>query len=767
MPRVTTCIDADWRFHLGDVAGAEAAAFDDGAWRRLDAPHDWSIEGAIDEANPSGSRGGFFPGGIGWYRKTLDTLRDKNVSVEFDGVYWHSDVWVNGRHLGHRPSGYVGFCYDLTPYLTDGPNVLAVRVDNSEQPNSRWYTGSGITRHVWLTAAEAVHIAHWGAHVTTPEVSAEMATVRVRTTVVGDHSVTLDTAVLAPDGSCVGSARSEGRTDFDQSIPVPEPLLWRTEEPQLYTVRSRVLDGDELLDSLDTPFGIRRICFDPEQGFLLNDEPVKLRGVNEHHDLGCLGAAAPDEAVERRLDILQAMGCNAIRTAHNPPSPALLDLCDRMGFLVMDEAFDEWREGKVPYGYHRHFDEWAERDLRDMIRRDRNHPCVVLWSVGNEIREKGTPEGVETLEWLVGICHDEDPTRPVTCGCDAIHQANASGFAEGLDVVGYNGGGGSVFQIDDDHATWPDRRMLATEIPHTFQTRGVYRTTSWMRVRDSDANPDPHDVGLPVPDLAPEEVFPDVHPKHCSSYDNCSVRISARDSWRLTRDHAWFAGEFRWTGFDYLGESLGWPAKHWNFGVIDTCGFPKDAFYFYQSQWTTAPMVHLLPHWTWPGKVGATIPVWCYTNCEGVELYLNGRSQGQREMGVRSHLAWNVKYEPGELVAIGRRRGKDVARQEVHTAGRPAAVLLEAEGRALVHVRASVRDSMGRFVPTARARLSFEVEGDGKLLAVDNGDPLCHERYGAQTREAFGGLCLAIVQRTGKVRVIVRGEGLRTASIRL
>jgi len=756
----------------------------------VDVPHDWSTEGEIEEANPSGPRGGFVPAGAGWYRKRLALpadLEGRRVFVDFDGVYRCSDVWVNGVHLGRRPSGYASFRYDLTPHLSvAGPNVLAVRVDNSAQPNSRWYTGSGIYRHVWLTVTRAVHVDHWGTFVTTPDLSSDAAAVCVRTTLVNtddrERTVTLRTTIVDTDGQAVAETDSSEtigpgqRVDAEHDATVTNPRLWSPEHPDLYTVRSVVVDGDDRLDTYETPLGIRSARFDAAEGFLLNGERVKLRGVNEHHDAGCLGAAAPDAAVRRRLTILQAMGCNAIRTAHNPPSPVLLDLCDRMGLLVMDEAFDEWRKGKTEFGYSRDFDAWSSRDLTDLIRRDRNHPCVVLWSVGNEIPERGSAQGVEILERLLDICHTEEPTRPVTCGCNSIDAANESGFAERLDVVGYNGGGGSVFQYDEDRETYPDRIMLATEVPHTFQTRGVYRTRSWMRVRDTDRRPAPRDVGLPVANLTDEEIFPEFPAKYCSSYDNCSVRISARDSWRLTRDRDWFAGEFRWTGFDYLGETLGWPARCWNFGVIDLCGFPKDTYHFYRSRWTTEPMVHLLPHWTWPGKEGVTIPVWCYTNCERVELLLNGRTLGEQEMGDRMHLSWDVPYEPGELRAIGRRGGDVVAEQAVHTAGPPAGIELQADrtdvsadGRDLVHVTARIVDADGHFMPTASDRVTFTVEGEGKLIGVDNGDPLDRDSYQADSRRAFHGLCLAVIQTTqrlGAIRIHATAKGLSGGTVR-
>jgi len=787
----------DWRFHLDDVQGGEAPGLDDSEWRELDLPHDWSVEHPVSQDNPTGSSGGWVRAGVGWYRRDIDDPRrsaDERVWVEFDGAYMNASVWINGRFLGLRPYGYSGFGYDLTPHLSaDGPNVLAVRVDNSRQPNSRWYTGSGIYRPVTLTVTGPVHVDRWGTYVTTPEVSADAAMVKVRTSVMNDASenreVTLATKLVAPDGSVAAEATSTAelpglaRTKLEQTLQVKAPSLWSPETPALYRAITRVLgrnDSNDELDVHETPIGIRSIRFDADEGFFVNEQPVKMRGVCEHHDAGCVGAAVPEGVWARRLVILKDMGCNAIRTSHNPPAPVFLDLCDRMGFLVIDEAFDEWIVGKKPHGYHQHFDDWAPRDLADMIRRDRNHPCVVLWSIGNEIREVGTPEGAQIVRMLKEICHQEDPTRPVTCGVCSMSNANESGFAEALDVVGYNGGGGSVFMYEEDHEKYPDRKMYASEVPHTWQTRGVYRTKSYMRVRDRDKNPHPRDVGMPVPDLTEEEVFTEFSDRYSSSYDNYGVRISARDSWRLTRDLPFVAGEFRWTGFDYLGETMGWPNRLWNFGIIDTCGFPKDTYHFCKSQWTDTPMIHLLPHWTWPGKEGVTIPVWCYTNCQEVELFLNGRSLGKRAMGPEMYLSWDVPYEPGELRAVGKVEGRDDggnAECVVATAGEPAALgltldreSLAADGFDVVHATIRVLDASGNFVPTAGSEIELAVRGAGRLIGMDSGDPVCHEGYGGPARSAFHGMCLGIIQagrEAGEIEITATSGALSPAKATL
>jgi len=760
--------DADWLFHLGDLEGAHAPGLDDGRWRRLDLPHDWSIEGAIAEDNPCGARGGFFPGGLGWYRKRFDAPEawaGKAVAIEFDGVYWHSDVWINGRHLGHRPNGYVSFRYDLTDHLNiGGPNVLAVRVDNSRQPNSRWYTGSGIYRHLWLTVTDRLHVGHWGISITTPEVRDDAATVAVGAAVRNETdaaaAVTLRSTVLDPSGQAVAEAVSTeellagGEDNFEHVMAIPAPALWHPEAPNLYTLRSEVLRDEAVVDAVETPFGVRSAVFDPDRGLLLNGRPLKMRGVCEHHDAGCVGAAAPDAVLARRLRILKDMGCNAVRTAHNPPSPVLLEMCDRMGLLVIDEAFDEWVTAKTPHGYSTLFEPWWHRDLGDWILRDRNHPCVILWSVGNEVREQFTPAGVEIARQLVDAIHRLDPTRPVTCGCN-WREGEEVWIASEFDVVGINGGGGGCFQYANYHRDNPGWKLYASEVPHTLQTRGVYQSVSHYR----DKNP--HGGVRKTPDLAEPEVFGGIDPNYRSSYDNAYVRVNCRDSWAATREHDFLAGEFRWSGFDYLGESIRWPCRCWNFGIIDLCGFPKDSYYFYQSRWTADPMVHILPHWTWPGKEGVAIPVVAYSNCEEVELLLNDHSLGRKSMAGKMDLTWRVPYQPGTLEAVAYNAGQAVAEKRYATAGPPAAVRLTPDrraiapdGRDVVHVTAEIVDAAGNMVPHAEDRVHFDVTGPGRIIGVDNGNPIDHDPVKADHRKAFFGLCLAIVQSTGQAGAV-------------
>jgi beta-galactosidase len=777
-------MDYGWMFTTGDPVGAEEPAFDDAGWRSVELPHDWSIEGPYEQDAATGGRGGYLPTGIGWYRRSFtlpDGLRGRRVTVEFDGVYQNSDVWVNGHHLGSRPYGYVSFHYDLTPHLVEGENVVAVRVDNSRQPNTRWYSGSGIYRHVWLTVTGPLHVGHWGTFVTTPEVDTAGSLVAVHTRIVNDRtserSGRLRSVILDAAGSEVARAETAftltagERTDLAQQLRVEAPALWSPDTPVLYTLRATVLDpGGRTVDETDTPFGIRDIAFDADRGFLLNGNRVKMLGVNLHHDGGPVGAAVPEVVWERRLMLLKEMGVNAVRTAHNPPAPEFLDLCDRLGMLVMDEAFDEWTHGKVEYGYHRYFADWAERDLVDFIRRDRNHPSVVLWSLGNEIGEQHAPGGHEVLRMLVEFAHREDPTRPVTTGNDHIYAddgATTVEFLELLDVVGYNyvdrwHERRELYAAQDRHEH-PDWKLIGTESGPVWGTRGEY----------------------PVGD-DPDRVRP--------FYTAGMIR--AEQLWRFVALRDYFAGDFMWTGIDYLGESR-WPRKNSTSGQLDLVGFPDDGYFFYQSRWTEAPMIHLFPHWNWTGREGQLIPVLAYTNCDAVELYLNGRFLGEKRLefprqgtsgGWNSyerppvfpttadlHLAWDVPYEPGVLRAVGKRSGEVVAIKEVRTAGEASALRLSVDRaeirsgiRDVAHVEVEVVDADGVVVPSSTHLVRFTVEGPARLLAVGNGDPTDHSPYKARERRAFHGLLLAMVQstnETGRVRVTAQADGLEPASM--
>jgi beta-galactosidase len=773
--------DEQWRFTRGDPSGAERSNFDDLTWGILNLPHDWSIAGAFSQDNPSGGGGGYLPGGVGWYRKTFSlaqTDQGKMVSIEFDGAYKNCNIWINGHPLGFHPYGYTSFAYDLTPFLIPEKNVLAVRVDNSQQPDARWYTGSGIYRHTWLVITSPLHVAHWGTYVTAPFVSETRALVSVRTRLRNEgpleRSCKLLTEILDADGHVVASNEVNHPVapvqehEALQFMQVSQPRLWSLEEPYLYRAHNTLSVGDEVVDDYDTPFGIREIGFDANRGFLLNGRQVKINGVCLHHDGGCVGAAVPERVWERRLEILKEMGCNGIRTSHYPSAPEFLDLCDRMGFMVMGEAFDEWKQGKFPYGYHDYFDDWAAADLKSMLHRDRNHPSIVIWSVGNEILEQMVPDGAAVLKKLVDTVHQEDPTRSATSACDyiAAHIPVTQAFLELLDVVGYN-------YVD----RWEDRREKYYSLDH-------HKFPHWKMIGTEN---------ISVPGRRGEYSLEDSQGWWERPYPSNS--IAAEQLWRFTRTYDYVAGDFMWTGIDYLGESY-WPNKNSSSGVLDMCGFPKDGYYFYQSQWTTKPMIYLFPHWNWEGKEGQVIPVLCFTNCDSVELFLNGKSFGlksyvfpARGMDVTKgwgeqdynrmrnpttgdlHLAWDVPYEPGTLRAVGKKNGQVVCMQEVVTAGAPARLectadreAISADGQDVVHLTIRVLDAAGQRVPKAENLISFDIAGEGRLIGVDNGSPTSHAPFQASECKAFNGLCIAIIQSTakaGKIQMTVTSPGLQ------
>ncbi len=809
-PRQRECFDYSWKFHRGDAPGAEKPGFDASSWRALDLPHDMSVEQPFDPKAATAAAGGYLPGGIGWYRKTFrmpETTKGRRVFIEFDGVYMNGEVWINGHHLGKRPYGYIGFEYDLTPHLDfSGDNTIAVRVDNEKVPSGRWYAGTGIYRHVWLKTTDPLRVAHWGTYVTTPEITREQATVAIETTLRNDRgnagAITLRHTIHDASGKSVATASETidiaggSERAASQTLVVKSPERWSVDRPYLYRIVTELLDGRKLVDSYETPLGIRSIRYDKKEGLFVNDVPTKMKGVCNHQDLGLLGSALWDQALERRMKMLKDMGCNAIRTAHYPHSPELMALCDKLGFLVLNETFDEWRrgwdfegkllvssktnKGKAPFGYNKYFDEWHERDLVDHIKRDRNHPSVIMWSVGNEVPESVKNGETETVKILGAICRKTDPSRPFTVGCNHIKAANETGFTHHMDIVGYNEGVDSVFEIEGDLARWPERLMYLSELPHSLHTRGEYRTI-----------PRYFRKGIDHPQLTETEVFPETDAYYESSYDNSGVQVSARGSWRMTKNTPRIMGEFRWTGFDYIGESGGWPRVLGNFGIIDICHFPKDHFYFYQSQWTEKPMVHILPHWTWPGKEGVSIPVWCYTNCEEAELFLNGTSLGTRKFDQTNdmHLEWLVPYQPGELKIIGRNQGKVAATMSHRTAGAAAKISIEADQTALdpakrdlSYITIRAEDADGNFVPKASKWIWVQIEGPGRLVGAGGGDPLSHTPFQANVFRTFNGLGRAIIAATsgpepeirpgsdrkpGEIIVRAHSKGMPTVELRL
>lgn len=753
--RIREKLNADWRFVNEDVENAQAYDFDDSDWRQLDLPHDWAIEGPF--AEDVYFQGGFLPyPGIGWYRKTFDIDTDeKSVLLEFDGVMRDAKVWVNGEYVGGWPYGYTSFAFDITNYLKPTQNnVIAVRVENVDN-SSRWYPGSGIYRNVWLTITDPVHVAHWGTFVTTPEVTDQEATIKVETWVENHGSegaeIVLEASIVDHRGRAAivdlqqGQIEAGGKLKFDQELELQNPRRWDVDDPYLYTVITRIKRDGMVIDDYETPFGIRTFRFDAEKGFFLNGRSLKMKGVNLHHDLGPLGAAVSTRATERQLEIMQAMGVNAVRTAHNPPSPEQLDLCDEMGILVMDESFDEWRKPKwnVLTSYNIYFDEWAEKDMAALVKRDRNHPSVIMWSTGNEVPELGTEDGKNSAKLLADVCRELDPTRPVSSGIHLSIELDQE-LMDIFDVAGFNYW---HKQLEDIHKTYPDKPLLVTEASAVLSTRGEYH--------------------FPV-----ERIYSEYHHEslQISSYDLINTGFGALPDveFKLQDDFEWLAGQFVWSGFDYHGEpdpyEDAWPAHSSYFGIVDMCGFPKDRYYLYQSVWTEEPMIHVLPHWNWEGREGEITPVYCYTNCASAELFVNGMSHGIKEKETGEYrLKWNdVTYEPGSIKVVGYNRdGLALCEKEVKTAGEPSRIELlpdretiRADGEDLVFVTARITDAEGNICPQADNLVSFQIEGEGTIAAVGNGNPISHESYQASQRKAFHGLCLAVVKSTARKGII-------------
>jgi len=812
--RETLDFNDGWRFLLGDPHGASEYDFDDSGWRCLELPHDWAVEGDFSIDNPSGTGGGALPGGIGWYRKTFvapENESDRVWRLEFDGVYMNSEVFVNGESLGVRPYGYISFGYDISPYLRWGEeNVVAVRVDNAEQPNSRWYSGCGIYRNVWMVKTGKTRIAPYGVYAI-PKMTylpdAEtggMGTLHegfffVRTDVICDDGVNeLKLRQVVLDESDREAGRIEDVLGIDQigeteqMVRIEKPHLWSVDDPYLYTLVTEIesLEG-ELLDRIETRTGLRHFFFCPDKGFSLNGKPMDINGVCMHHDLGCLGAAVNKHAIRRQLEILKEMGCNGIRTAHNPPAPELLDLCDEMGFIVQDEAFDMWRKKKTAHDYSRYFNEWHERDLIDFIKRDRNHPSIMMWSIGNEVLEQWSHADADTLslaeanlilnfghspdmlasndgsktvnslltEKLADIVRQNDETRYVTAGCNEPAPGNHLFRSGALDIIGYNYHNQNIADVPKN---FPGKPFIITESNSALMTRGYYRMPSdrmfiW-----------PERWDIPFHD----ESFA------CSSYENCHVPWgnTHEETIKLIRDNEFVSGQFVWTGFDYIGEPTpyGWPARSSFFGIIDLAGFPKDVYYLYQSEWTDKDVLHLFPHWNW--KEGQEIDMWCYyNNADEVELFVNGVSQGTRSKTQDClHAMWRVEYEPGCVEVVARKDGQEVRRKVIRTAGEPHAVRLAVDkygdvpqDDALAFVTVEIVDSEGNLCPTADNLVNFELSGDAFIAGVDNGNPVSMERFKDNKRKAFNGKCLVVLQDSGKgrARLVAKSDGLASASV--
>ncbi len=765
-------IDSDWLFSRGDFPSGSMPAFNDSGWRKLNLPHDWSIEGPFEAS--LGSATGYAPGGIAWYRKHFklnNSYKGYAVSVEFDGIYNNSEVWINGQFVSRRPYGYSSFQLDLTPYLKFGKddNILAVRVDHTRLPDSRWYAGSGIYRHVRLRINDKVHIGNWGVFVSTSQIKADLATVRIETTVEnnsGDKKgFSLRSEIIGPDGRYLESRTSLGTVDNENTqtivhqIPIDRSKLWSLESPLLYALNTSLNVGSKVIDDTSTTFGIRSIKFDPDKGFFLNGKPLKIKGVCIHHDAGCLGAAVPEKVLERRLRLLKDLGVNAIRTSHNPPAPELLNLCDRLGLLVKDEAFDEFTPGKnkwvtgwnngLPgrFGYNEVFDQWAVTDIQDMILRDRNHPSIIMWSIGNEIDYANDPfshpvlgkeyqpqnppaeDMVKCARPLIDAVKKLDSSRPVTAALANVAMSDAVGLCELLDIVGYNY---QEQRYAEDHKKYPKRVIFGSENHHTM--------SAWLAVRDNE----------------------------------------------------YISGQFLWTGIDYLGEAGRWPNRANGSGLLDLCGYKKPAAWFRQSLWTDKPMIYICAStgggekpprvteeesWNW--SKDQIVTVHCYSNCPEVQLTLNDKSVGSKKLKEATDgvLTWQVPYEPGVLKANGLKDGKTVCQYNLMTAGKASKIQLSydvtelaADGKDVCHLGFEVVDAKGVYVPDAANEVKFEVDGPAAIIGIGNGDLNDTQDCKAPVHKAYQGRGLAIIQSKtvpGKITLKASSAGLEGATAAL
>ena len=756
--------DADWLFILADSARMSEVNYNDASWRRLNVPHDWAIEGDFYAGNPSGAGGGALPGGIGWYRKHFNLgdcetpMKETKFFLEFDGVYMNSTVYVNGQKVGYRPYGYSSFEYDITPYVKEGENVVAVRVDNSDQPNSRWYSGCGIYRHVWLTKTHPIHVKHWGVFV---------------------HDGKVEVDYENPTGQKV-TVKNTWLDANGKPTSIKKPRKWSCEDPYIYKVRTQLLVAGKVVDEVETTTGFRDFKFDAKTGFWLNGKNMKLNGVCEHHDLGCLGAALNEDALHRKLTKLKAMGVNSIRSSHNPPAPELLNMCDTMGLIVMDESFDMWRRKKTQNDYARFFDEWHERDLTDLILRDRNHPSILMWSIGNEVLEQwsGNDSDELTLEQanlllnaardastlakdgelspnslltihLADIVKRYDTSRPITAGCNEPSPNNHLFKSGAIDLIGFNY---HHEWVKDVPKNFPNKPFIFSESVSALQTRGFYRMPSDTVYKA------PKQWWLPYTDPS----------FMCSAYDNMHASWSSthEETWDVVKHNDFVGGQYIWTGFDYIGEPTpyGFPARSSYFGLIDLAGFPKDTYYMYQSEWTDKPMLHLFPHWNW--VAGDYIDMWCYYNgADEVELFINGVSQGVRkktehtaegwkpELCTEYHVGWRVTFDPGEVKAVSRKDGKVVCEQTIKTAGPPAKIRLskDYQGKNTTSLTAEVVDKDGNLCPWADDLIYFIGEGDGRILGTDNGCQTSMERFTSPQRHAFHGKCMVVVTGNGSI----------------
>ena len=789
--------------NIGETVAYTRADFNDSGWRALDLPHDWAIEGDFRQ-ELSGETGKRPFEGAAWYRKHFQVSekdKGKRIYIDFDGAMAYPAIWLNGQFVGGWAYGYASFRLDLTPYVKfGGENVLAVRLENLPE-SSRWYPGAGIYRNVWLEKTAPVHVAHWGTYVTTPEVSAASATVKIRTTVENDLDsnavafIRTQIYALGSNGQKTGKALAaagkaslnlapDASSNHETTLSLKNPKLWSAANPNRYLAVTEIERNGKIVDSYETPFGVRTLKFDAERGFFLNGERLYLQGVCQHHDLGALGSAINVRALERQLEILKEMGVSAIRTSHNPPAPELLELADKMGFVVMDEAFDAWGNRKKKNDYHLVFEDWHEKDWRSQIRRDRNHPSVILWSTGNEISEQRKPEDHKRSVALTKIAHEEDPTRQTIVGANYT-EAGYNGFQKTIDVFGYNY---KPQEYAKFRAANPQMPILASETASTVSSRGEY-------------------------------FFPVVEDK---SKGQADFQVSSYDlyapPWATTPDtefagqdrNPFVAGEFVWTGFDYLGEPTPYnadtsnllnfsdpmqqarmaeelkalgkikvPSRSSYFGIVDLCGFKKDRFYIYQARWRPdLPMAHILPHWNWAERAGQNVPVHVYTSGDEAELFLNGKSLGRKKRGeFQYRLRWDeVVYEPGELKVVAYKNGKRWAEETVKTTGAPEGVamqadraVIKADGQDLSFVTVRITDANGLLVPRSKNMIRFEIAGAGEIVATDNGDATDLSSFQSKSRKAYNGMALVIVRsvkgKSGKITLKAVSDGLKGAEV--
>ena len=807
MTRTRELFDIGWKFHKDDIEGAEQSVYDDSAWRVLDLPHDWSIEGPFDSNNISGQSLAYLPGGIGWYRKSFKLLKGdkgKRVFIDFDGVFRFSDVWLNGHHLGFFPDGYTGFQYELTPYLVyNKHNVIAVRVDNSQQPNSRWYTGSGIYRHTWLTKTSPVYVVKDTTYIQTPVAKAEDSSLYIQTQIKNELQAVagflLNVEILDAEGVKIAGTFDARYIDpgreqrFTVSMWLKDVHLWCIENPYLYTARFTVYSGEEiipakLVDKIEIPFGIRSIEFTKDNGFFLNGQHVKIQGLALHHDAGLLGAAVPEKVWERRLLKLREMGCNAIRNAHSAASPELLDMCDKFGLMVFDEFHDEWqisweknhsnihfklsKTSDSRFGASQYFDQWGYKNTAAVIRRDRNHPSVIIWGIGNEIYEQGQAGGHLIARKLHEICHVEDPTRPTMTANNDIHNETPGAkttieFLESTDLIGYNhiGNWGTVYRrlYFEDKWAHPDWKVMGSENAFSSNYRGEYVLEPM-----ASSHHKPYYMGM----------------------------LDSEELWKFTRLYDYVMGDFLWAGIDYMGE-WAWPNILSPCGLLDTCGFEKDSYYFFASQWSAKPVIKLVPHWNWPGQEGKAIPVICFTNCDEVELFVNGQSFGKqgydyfRPGATKSrdftakprrvttnelHLLWMVPYQPGEIRVVGT-KNNTVFEDVVRTCGAAAKLKLTADRKEIkadlndiCHVEIKLLDANDNFALLSKDRLNFSIEGPGEILCLDSGSPTNHDiGMHADSLHAYNGMCLAYIRarKPGHIKLKVSGDGVAPKSFNI